>query len=181
MRPAWSCGLLTKAPSTTARSPISSDSPWTSPEFGHRTRARMPIEAREGMNLVAGRRAKRRGVHGHLPTAGVHQACRASRRYLFGTHRLRENLFALKPEQQDERRKQGHERDRGEPFEKPDQRRLSPLARTYRLTPGYVEANYAASMLEWARQTFDGRMAYSAVTTDTVATLLGRPPIKLED
>jgi NAD(P)H dehydrogenase (quinone) len=35
-------------------------------------------------------------------------------------------------------------------------------------------------MLEWVRQTFDGRMAYSAVTTDTVATLLGRPPIKLE-
>jgi NAD(P)H dehydrogenase (quinone) len=31
--------------------------------------------------------------------------------------------------------------------------------------PGYVEANYAASMLEWARQTFDGRMSYSAVTT----------------
>ena len=38
-----------------------------------------------------------------------------------------------------------------------------------------------ASMLEWARQTFDGRMAYSAVATDTVATLLGRPPVKLED
>jgi hypothetical protein len=35
-------------------------------------------------------------------------------------------------------------------------------------------------MLEWVRQTFHGRMAYSAVTTDTVATLLGRPPIKLE-
>ena len=35
-------------------------------------------------------------------------------------------------------------------------------------------------LVEWARQTFDGRMAYSAVTTDTVATLLGRPPIKLE-
>jgi len=33
--------------------------------------------------------------------------------------------------------------------------------------PGNIEANYAASMLEWARQTFDGRMAYSAVTTDT--------------
>jgi len=48
--------------------------------------ARMPIEAREGMNLVAGRRAKRRGAHGHLPTAGVHQACRASRRYLIETH-----------------------------------------------------------------------------------------------
>ena len=47
--------------------------------------------------------------------------------------------------------------------------------------PGNIEANYAASMLEWARQTFDGRMAYSAVTTDTVATLLGRPPINLED
>jgi NAD(P)H dehydrogenase (quinone) len=47
--------------------------------------------------------------------------------------------------------------------------------------PGNIEANYAASMLEWARQTFDGRMDYSAVTTDTVATLLGRPPIKLED
>ena len=47
--------------------------------------------------------------------------------------------------------------------------------------PDNIEANYAASMLEWARQTFDGRMAYSAVTTDTVATLLGRPPIKLED
>jgi len=47
--------------------------------------------------------------------------------------------------------------------------------------PDNIEANYAASMLEWARQTFDGRMGYSAVTTDTVATLLGRPPIKLED
>jgi len=47
--------------------------------------------------------------------------------------------------------------------------------------PGNIEANYAASMLEWARQTFDGRMDYGAVTTDTVATLLGRPPIKLED
>ncbi len=49
------------------------------------------------------------------------------------------------------------------------------------VTPGNIEANYAASMLEWARQTFDGHMASSAVTTDTVATLLGRPPIKLED
>jgi uncharacterized protein len=40
-RPAWSCGLLTKAPSTTARSPISSDSPWTSPDFPRR-----PLQAR---------------------------------------------------------------------------------------------------------------------------------------
>ena len=47
--------------------------------------------------------------------------------------------------------------------------------------PGNIEANYAASMLEWERQTYDGRMDYSAVTTDTVATLLGRPPIKLEN
>ena len=45
--------------------------------------------------------------------------------------------------------------------------------------PGNIEANYAASMLEWARQTLDGRMDYGAVMTDTVATLLGRPPIKL--
>jgi NAD(P)H dehydrogenase (quinone) len=47
--------------------------------------------------------------------------------------------------------------------------------------PGNIEANYAASILEWARQTFDGRMDHSAVATDTVATLLGRPPIRLED
>ena len=36
--PAWSCGLLTRAPSSTVRSPISSVSPWTSPDFDHRTR-----------------------------------------------------------------------------------------------------------------------------------------------
>jgi NAD(P)H dehydrogenase (quinone) len=47
--------------------------------------------------------------------------------------------------------------------------------------PDNIEANYAASMLEWARQTFDGRMDRSAVTSDTVSTLLGRPPIMLED
>jgi hypothetical protein len=39
--------------------------------------------------------------------------------------------------------------------------------------PGNIEVNYAASMLEWARQTFDGRMDYSAVTTDTVADAAG--------
>ena len=38
VRPAWSCGPLTKAPSSTVRSPISSVSPWTSPDFDHRTR-----------------------------------------------------------------------------------------------------------------------------------------------
>ena len=51
-----------------------------------RLSARIPIEAREGMNLAAGHRAKRRGVHGHLQTTGVHQACRASRRNLIETH-----------------------------------------------------------------------------------------------
>ena len=40
------------------------------------------------MNLVARRRAKRRGVHGQLPTAGIHKPCTASRRYLFGTHMI---------------------------------------------------------------------------------------------
>jgi NAD(P)H dehydrogenase (quinone) len=45
--------------------------------------------------------------------------------------------------------------------------------------PVKIEAYYGASMLEWARQTYDGCMNYSAVTTDTVATLLGRPPVSL--
>ena len=79
-RPAWCCGLLMKAPSIIVRSPISSVSPWTSPDSTTAISARIPIEAREGMNLAAGHRAKRRGVHGHLQTTGVHQACRASRR-----------------------------------------------------------------------------------------------------
>ena len=35
--PAWSCGLLTKAPSTTAHSPISSVSPSTSLDLDHST------------------------------------------------------------------------------------------------------------------------------------------------
>ena len=39
MRPAWSCGLLTKAPSTIARSPISSVSPSTSPDVEGRNRS----------------------------------------------------------------------------------------------------------------------------------------------
>ena len=65
-RPAWCCGLLMKAPSIIVRSPISSVSPWTSPDSTTAISARIPIEAREGMNLAAGHRAKRRGVHGHL-------------------------------------------------------------------------------------------------------------------
>jgi hypothetical protein len=31
--------------------------------------------------------------------------------------------------------------------------------------PGNIEANYAASMLEWARQTFDGRMDHCVMKT----------------
>ena len=52
MHPGWSCVPPTKAPSTTARSPISSVSPWTSPEFGHRIR-RVPLsrEYRDAFKL----------------------------------------------------------------------------------------------------------------------------------
>ena len=74
MHPAWSCGLLTKGLSSTARSPISSVSPWTSPDFDHRTPR---THARRGARvdeLGARRRTKRRSVQGHLPRAGVHQA-----------------------------------------------------------------------------------------------------------
>ena len=45
--------------------------------------------------------------------------------------------------------------------------------------PPNIEANYAASMLEWARQTYDGRMDFAAVTTPTVEELLGRKPLAL--
>jgi hypothetical protein len=45
--------------------------------------------------------------------------------------------------------------------------------------PPNVEANYAASMVEWARQTYDGRMDFGAVTTPTVEDLLGRKPLTL--
>ena len=34
--------------------------------------------------------------------------------------------------------------------------------------PASVEANYGASMLEWVRQTYDGRMDFGAVTTSAV-------------
>jgi NAD(P)H dehydrogenase (quinone) len=45
--------------------------------------------------------------------------------------------------------------------------------------PANIEANYAASMIEWARQTYDGRMDFGAVTTPTVEELLGRKPLTL--
>jgi len=46
-------------------------------------------------------------------------------------------------------------------------------------TPSFMEGHYALSTLEWLRQTYDGRMDYSAVTTTTVEDLLGRPPMHL--
>ncbi|WP_330309743.1 MULTISPECIES: NmrA family NAD(P)-binding protein [unclassified Streptomyces] len=46
--------------------------------------------------------------------------------------------------------------------------------------PANMDAAYAASTLTWARQTYEGRFDYSAVTTSTVQELLGREPIHLE-
>lgn len=43
--------------------------------------------------------------------------------------------------------------------------------------PANMDAAYAASTLIWARQTYEGRFDYSAVTTGTVQDLLGREPI----
>jgi NAD(P)H dehydrogenase (quinone) len=43
--------------------------------------------------------------------------------------------------------------------------------------PPNIEANYAASMIEWARQTYDGRMDFGAVTTPTAEELLGCKPL----
>ena len=45
--------------------------------------------------------------------------------------------------------------------------------------PPNIEANYAASMIEWARQTYDGRMDFAAVKTQAVEDLLGRKPLTL--
>ncbi|MFE4959797.1 NmrA family NAD(P)-binding protein [Streptomyces sp. NPDC056653] len=47
------------------------------------------------------------------------------------------------------------------------------------VAPANMDAAYAASTLIWARQTYEGRMDYSAVTTSTVQDLLGREPINL--
>ncbi|MEV5785195.1 NmrA family NAD(P)-binding protein [Streptomyces sp. NPDC052287] len=44
-------------------------------------------------------------------------------------------------------------------------------------TPAGMDAAYAASTLVWLRQTFEGRMDYSAHTTGTVQDLLGREPV----
>ncbi len=45
--------------------------------------------------------------------------------------------------------------------------------------PDYYDDAYAVSALNWLQQTYDGRMNYSAITTDTVQDLLGREPIHL--
>jgi NAD(P)H dehydrogenase (quinone) len=45
--------------------------------------------------------------------------------------------------------------------------------------PSFMEGHYALSTFEWLRQTYDGRMDYSAVVTSTVEDLLGRPPMHL--
>jgi uncharacterized protein YbjT (DUF2867 family) len=47
--------------------------------------------------------------------------------------------------------------------------------------PSFYDTAYAASALNWLRQTYDGRMDYSAVTTNTVRELLDREPIHLTD
>jgi NAD(P)H dehydrogenase (quinone) len=47
--------------------------------------------------------------------------------------------------------------------------------------PSYVEANYGTSILEWARQTYDGRMDFAATTTTTVEDLTGRKPLTLRE
>jgi NAD(P)H dehydrogenase (quinone) len=48
------------------------------------------------------------------------------------------------------------------------------------IAPSSMDAAYAASVLTWVRQTYEGRMDYSAVTTSTVQDLLGREPIHLD-
>jgi NAD(P)H dehydrogenase (quinone) len=45
--------------------------------------------------------------------------------------------------------------------------------------PAYVEATYAASILEWVRQTYEGRLNFGKVTT-VVEDLTGNKPQTLE-
>jgi hypothetical protein len=47
------------------------------------------------------------------------------------------------------------------------------------VAPANMDFAYAASTLIWARQTFQGRMDFSAVTTSTVQDLHGREPTHL--
>jgi len=43
------------------------------------------------------------------------------------------------------------------------------------------EATYGTSILEWVRQTYDGRMDFGATTTTTVEDLTGRKPLTLRE
>jgi len=54
-----------------------------------------------------------------------------------------------------------------------------PLKAVCTNNPPSVDANYGASILEWVRQTFDGRMDFGAVTTTAVEELTGRKPTTL--
>ena len=47
--------------------------------------------------------------------------------------------------------------------------------------PSFVEANYGASILEWVRQTYDGRMDFGTTTTTVVEDLTGRKPLTLRE
>ena len=58
---------------------------------------------------------------------------------------------------------------------------LQAVAAGLATTPSFMEGHYALSTFEWLRQTYDGRMDYSAVATTTVEDLLGRPPMHLAE
>jgi NAD(P)H dehydrogenase (quinone) len=47
--------------------------------------------------------------------------------------------------------------------------------------PPNIEANYAASIIEFVRQTYDGRMDFAAITTPTAEDLLDRKPLTLRE
>jgi hypothetical protein len=46
--------------------------------------------------------------------------------------------------------------------------------------PSFVEPTYGASILEWARQTYDGRLNFGRVPT-SVEELTGERPLTLEN
>ena len=46
--------------------------------------------------------------------------------------------------------------------------------------PSFVEATYGASILEWIRQTYEGRLKFAEVTTSAVEDLTGITPLTLE-
>jgi uncharacterized protein YbjT (DUF2867 family) len=62
----------------------------------------------------------------------------------------------------------------------PDQLAAAFASGTARL-PANIEPHYGASILENVRQIVDGRMAHVSAVTDTVETLLGRPPVRLAE